>query len=252
MHTDESSQAIQSPIVVGIASLIPGLGFWLLGQRNRAIVTVTVVVGLGVLSILFREQPVSVLMAGTSGLAWLAQIIFSVQVATGLYHRSLGKMAPPREVNTRLFRRPSSLLSRHEANVLLGRNIAFQQLAPGERLLKAAIARTRIPFGWLLLAGPASFFAQSWYCLAMTQNGLILVQLDFLWKPLGLERLAFGEIEEARFELGWQTDRLRLRFSDGEKLDFEVVHVFREEVQAMASVFNRNLEQHRSQTEDAG
>lgn len=86
----------------------------------------------------------------------------------------------------------------------------------------------------------------------MTQNGLILVQLDFLWKPLGLERLAFGEIEEARFELGWQTDRLRLRFSDGEKLDFEVVHVFREEVQAMASVFNRNLEQHRSQTEDAG
>lgn len=128
MHTDESSQAIQSPIVVGIASLIPGLGFWLLGQRNRAIVTVTVVVGLGVLSILFREQPVSVLMAGTSGLAWLAQIIFSVQVATGLYHRSLGKTAPPREVNTRLFRRPSSLLSRHEANVLLGRNIAFQQL----------------------------------------------------------------------------------------------------------------------------
>jgi hypothetical protein len=224
-----------SPLTIGFASIIPGLGFWLLGQRKRSIIIGLIVFGLLYMSL----QPTGQCCIQFLILTWLAQLIFAVQIARTNQKQLRGEIQAPQPAPQ--FRKPATKLSGDQAREYYSREIARGQLQNDERIIKTFLGKKHASSGMIALTGPAAFFAASFYCVALTQSTLLLIELDFLMKPLSVKRIPFSNIVKAHFKTGWlNTDRIAFDFGDEKVLDLDVGHSFRKQAQATASVFDKS------------
>ena len=227
-----------SPLTIGFASIIPGLGFWLLGQRQRSMIVGLIVFGFLSVSFLFLGKPIGQLSAQVFQLAWLAQLVFAVQIARANQRQLKGETQAAQPVPQ--FRKPATKLSGSQASEYLSREIARGQLQSGERIIKTFIGKKHVSPGQSALGASSTHFAASWYCVALTQSMLTLIELDFLWKPLDVKRVPFSDVVKAHLQTGWlNTDKIILYFGDGTVLELDITRSFRKQAQAIVSIFDK-------------
>ena len=68
---------MNSVLTIGVASIMPGLGFWLLGQRQRAVIIGLVVLSLFVVFLIVPSRLTWLVFLG----AWVSQIYYAIDTA---------------------------------------------------------------------------------------------------------------------------------------------------------------------------
>lgn len=230
--------ATHSTFIVGIASIIPGLGFWLLGQRRFAVILGSIIIGLFAVSVLFFGKPIGQFAAQLFLLSWPAQSVVSIH--TALFNKRLQKGEIQAAQPMTGFRKSKVKVPITNASEYVSREIAKSQLQGEERIIKTLIAKQHISSGMSFLLGPAAYFSSSWYNITLTQSNLLLIELTNNWKPLGIIRIPLSEKIQIRYKQGLLNyDMLNINYDQGKELNLYVSRSDRKQAQAIISVFNK-------------
>ncbi len=114
-----------------------------------------------------------------------------------------------------------------ESPAELGRRLAAPFLHSGERLDHALVGKKILPqkpARGILSQLPV--ISEEWYCLAMTQEQVILIELDPFWNP-GKARRILNQDISFRWEPGEVTDLVTLSVTGEEPLELDVEKAFR-------------------------
>ena len=84
---------MQSPYVVGFLSIIPGLGFFVLGQYRKGLITISIIVGLILVALFVPSRLIAQLSFEFAILTWVGQIIYSAQSAKVFIKLESGEIA---------------------------------------------------------------------------------------------------------------------------------------------------------------
>ena len=220
-------------MLVGFASVIPGLGFWLLRQYWRslgAFVLTVVSLGAAMSASLYLSESVSRSIWYVTFMIWAGQIYFSVDTADLLNKQSAKNVKHTVNVNLQGL----SKSERFEQNVL---EAVKKQLESSEKL-QAAI------FGFNFVDkkdGVIMLFPIRPLYLALTDTDLVIIKTDFLGVPMILERSKKNQIKSFDFKQGFINDTLRSCYiKDGQTnyLEIKVSFRLREQIKSIISLTN--------------
>jgi hypothetical protein len=211
------------PIFVGIASLVPGLGYILLGEVRKAFY---VWLGMLTCALVYLFSPFEFLwdVAAIAFLGiWFVQLVWASREAGLMRRIASGQAAPARES---LAAAPPSGLSRKERYAFELREMIKAQVGLGETVgpVVSVMDRSR-----------ASIYTGS-YTLGVLDSGLVIVEMSMSIKPKSVDRIGRERINRVEFKKGMLTDRLRIRLSDRKRpVQFFAQRAFREHMQVVAS-----------------
>jgi len=223
---------MRRPQIIAVASIIPGLGFWLLGQHRRA-AQAFIITLLGAVVAYAVHQATSIPLLQAVGLSvffflWYIQGLWATNSARLL--NKLQENPARRAKETNMEDVPASPFSQGEARLERVEEIAIQQLEPDEDLLavvevggteveETSRARIEHPF-------------QSYY-LALTEADLLIMEADWSGVPITVDRIPRGQIEEFHYFPGRTQGRLTLKISGKEQVEYQVGRAFLEETQRL-------------------
>lgn len=215
------------PLVIAVVSIVPGLGFWLIGQRRRAVLAAAVVV-VPLIIIFSPWETVARASRSIAFVAWIAQMYIAADTAK-LLNQSARE--PDKAANKyRPSSQPPHGIAKNERVIWSIREIAQQQLKENEQLVAAVM-------GIYLLERKkgiiVQFPARTRY-VALTNDHLILIEPDLLGSPLVVERIPRERVRNARFKKGIITDRLQLDLLDSQ-IDMKVPYYLREQTQVLVA-----------------
>ena len=195
---------MNSPILVSIASIIPGLGLLLLGERRQAIFTAILVIGLLFVTLISPWKTISLVSVNLLFLFWL------FQGANACYDARLQKLIKkgsiqPAKSDTHFPPYPSGM-SRTERGIFRAKRIIRHQLTSSEYVKEA------------VFADQTSFFrgicqSQHFY-VGLSKNALIIVIRSFWGKPMGLVEIKFDHVEDIKVKYGLVYDYLNLSLTE--------------------------------------
>jgi hypothetical protein len=216
---------VNHPIVIGIASLIPGLGYLMLGKVRKA---VYVWLALLCAALVYVFSPFDFLweIAAITFLGiWFAQIVWASRDAALEKRIASGQVSPARETLGPASAPPLGL-SRKEKQAFQMRETVKSQIGMGENLGPVVTVMDR---------AQASIYTRMFY-LGVVDTGVVVVELSMGGKPKGVQRIERVKVTGVEFKKGMLTDRLRLHHSDQKKpTTFYSQRPFREQMQAFAS-----------------
>ncbi|HEV8378809.1 MAG TPA: hypothetical protein VGP99_08155, partial [Tepidisphaeraceae bacterium] len=126
---------MSSPIVIGLASIIPGLGFALLGKLRWSANAFFLVVGLFAAGLFVPSQFWGELCLRLAVAAWIGQIYYAVRWTSTKAKQESGEIVAPRE--TGIISEAPAGSSRGERLAHKSAELIRQQLQPGEHLKDA-------------------------------------------------------------------------------------------------------------------
>ena len=130
----------KSPIIIGIASILPGLGFWILGKKRLAVTAAVVVIGSYVIYVIAPWEFVYALSCNIAIIGWFLQIVYAVYEARTISKVESGKMEAARP-SERKIEIPLDIPAR-EKLPYKAKEIIREQLDPGEIIQDAVMAYT--------------------------------------------------------------------------------------------------------------
>jgi len=214
---------VNHPVVIGIASLVPGLGYLILGELRKA---VYVWLGMLTCALVYFFSPFEFLwdLAAIAFLGiWFVQLVWASREAGLMRRIATGQAAPARETQAAA---PPSGLSRKERHAFELREMVKAQVGLGENVGPVVSVMDR---------SQASIYTGS-YALGVVDSGLVIVEMSMSNKPKSVERIGRERISRVEFKKGALTDRLRIRVSDRKRpIQFFAQRTFREHTQAVAS-----------------
>ena len=223
-----------SPKIIGIASIIPGLGFWLLGQYRRSIgafiLTIFFLITAITLS-LYLRGPISNNFWYIVIMVWVGQIYFSVDTAKFLKKHSTKNRQI--EISNQ---QGMTKNERFSNNVWL---TVKQQLSTKEHL-NAAI------FGFYFVKrndGIKAQFPVRPIYLAITDISLLIIETDFLSYPMTPARIDKLQIKSIVLRKGLLNDTLLLCYQTIEEtncLEIKVSFRLREQTKLLALLASTN------------
>jgi hypothetical protein len=216
---------LNHPIIVGIASLVPGLGYLMLGKLRSA-----VYVWLAMLSaaLVYLFSPIDFLwdVAAIAFLGiWFVQLVWASREAALERRIASGQVAPAREAMAPVATPPPGL-SRKEKHAFQIRETVKAQIGLGENLGPVVTVMDR---------SRASIYTSMFY-LGVVDSGLVVVLLSMGSTPKSVQRIERGKLAGFEFKKGMLTDRIRVRISGQKRpTTFYSQRPFREQMQALAS-----------------
>jgi hypothetical protein len=220
------------PWVISISSIVPGLGFLLLGQRRRAVQALASVLAAGLVSYGFSRiaptQPLRELSWSVLYITWFVQIFNSLSTARLIQMKGENPAAAPVETNPVL---ESKNLSGKERHVEKVKAYVMQQLTPEEHLVNAIEAN--LPYWEEKSWGRVENFIHPCY-LAITQDSLLVIEVDFEGVPMTVERIPRDHVENVEYKPGLLNDTIILTIRDKGDVKVKVVAPFREQAGDMA------------------
>lgn len=222
---------MQSPFAVGVLSIIPGLGFFVLGQPKRGFGVIGIIVGLFIFGLFVPNKLLSQISLQLFFLAWIGQIYYAVQTANLIKKQESGEIVAPREA-TPIAPAPQGL-SANEKLAYKMREIVRQQLNPGEHLVGAILAQTMPSMGAHILIGAVAAFSMRAYYIGLTENALIMIEQDFMGKPADVKRISLTDIKSSKLKKGWLTDSLVLGFGKKKSMELRITFRLREQTQVI-------------------
>ena len=121
---------------------------------------------------------------------------------------------------------------------IYAKRIALPNLSSGERLIKCFIGKEHVQEVKKVIFGPIPELIGFWYCLALTQTGVVLMKLDALMKCADTLRIPFEDIQMVQIKNGLTRDRFIMNFANHNPLDLDVVIAYRDQTRAVLYVLN--------------
>jgi hypothetical protein len=220
---------------IGAASLIPGLGFWLINDRDRAVQWGALIFGLIGVSLIFPAGSLTGLTFTIAYVLWLIQIGLAVRAAKTSVHPPSAPMDPSDNVTGASYYERD--LAEDNAARQMAREVARAQLDPGERLIKALVGKNISEAGdETSQEDPSLAFLSPWYCVALTQVNLVIIALDNLWKPVDVTRGSFRGGVKTTYQKGWLSDEVTIAVPGAAELNLEVSDRYRKELLVIIEV----------------
>ena len=225
---------MQSPKKIGFLSIIPGLGFFQLGQIKRAFISFGIVLGsiiIAVFSVFTTYDFLCGPFIQISFIAWIAQIYFAVQTANALDKQLSGETSAMREI---ISPEPPPNLSLSERLIFKIYETVKQQINLGEHLTHAIIAQYMPTFGSHFWLGPFAFLKMRTYHIGLlAETSIIVIEHDFNGKPANVKRIELGKMKSSRYKKGLLMDKIFLDLGDEKLLPLRVSFRLRENTQAI-------------------
>lgn len=222
---------MKHPVLIGILSIMPGLGYLVLGKLTKAIYVWT---GMVVSFFIFLFSPYDWL-ADIAFFAiiivWFYQIAWAYREARESSRLEKGEVIEAKDVT--LSPSPDGL-SRREKQIFKMRETIRAQLAPGQQVGPVM----------LVTDNARSSSGTAWYYLGVINTGLMLVKLSMRNKPKLVETISFTEIDSVEFKepkLSF-SDEMRFYIHDQKKpLRFFSARQFREQARQIASAVSQAI-----------
>lgn len=223
--------------IIGLLSIIPGLGFFLLGKILQGFVVLFLTGGLLTVGLFSTGNNFSITVITLAFIAWVTQGYFAVLLARSRARTEAGLNLPVREVS---IAPPEPDASREEKHLYKVRKTMMELLPQGEDL------RVSIE-GWIgsapflrrlidtLFAGPS---VPSLVYLGVTDQDLIYVKTDGLGKPSELQRVPISQVTLAAIKEGMLSDWMDIQFNETAPLKIEVVRSSREEARQLTGILS--------------
>lgn len=231
-------KSLPYPLQIGAASIVPGLGLWLIDERDRAVQWGAIIVGLIGISLLLPPGAASGLTFTLAYILWLFQIGLAVRSARLAEEAPVRpEVSKEREAGVSYYQRD---LAEDQAARQAARNLASGQLEPKERLIKALVGKNMSADAESAPEGsPGLTFRAPWYCVGLTQQNLVIIALDQRWKPIDVTRGDFRGGLETDYKMGWLSDELTIVVPGAEALTLEVSDRYRKQTRALIEVVTR-------------
>jgi len=209
-----------TPTLIGIASVIPGLGLWLLGKRKQAIITVLLMFSLIFLFLFSPWEILYTISCNTAVFLWGAQIAYAIYEARLQDKIATGKAIAAKETVPVDY--IPAHIPRREKIVYKAKEMLRQQINAGEYLEAGIFAQSMSVWGGI------STYKQ--YYIGLLSDRLIFAGLDFIGKPANIQYIAFDDIKNLRIKQGWLTDNFILSLKNQETIKLKVPRNFRKEI----------------------
>jgi hypothetical protein len=198
---------MRSPVVVQIASIIPGLGLWIVGKRREAVIVALLFSACVVFFLFSPWDTISQLAFFAGIMLWAVQIGVAYYEAMILKKIAKENYQRAREVGT--IGAPPPHLNRTEKMDHKWSEMLSRQLQPGERLLTHIYGRQVGLF--------QTWSSTSFYRVALLEDKIMLMILSIFNKPAIFRKIAFDGIETLELQKGLVSDTLKIKVK-GEKL----------------------------------
>ena len=219
-----------SPILIGLISLIPGFGFFVLKQPRRGWGVLGILFSLLIIFLFIPNDFIAQLSFQISILVYLGQIYLASQSARLLKRQQAGEITKPRESSKIT---PPPGLSFKERNIYRLRETVRQQLNPGENLLEAVIAQSGGQVGTYALYGAFSAFRMSQYYVGLTDDSLILIEQDNFGNLADIKRIPVSDIKSSKLNKRILYDDLMLDLGEKNKIKLQVTSGLRNHTKAI-------------------
>jgi hypothetical protein len=226
------------PWLVGLVSIIPGFGFWLIHQRRRALGAMILVVGFFVIYYLAAHfswwQPLIQFFRYVVFTLWIGQMVFAADTARLINERAKKPSKAVRKPGWENTTPPG--LNRRQRFIYRTRILVNQQLGNGEKLIAAVM-------GTYLAErkdGVSIQFPMRTRYVGLTEKTLFLIELDLLGDPMLVERLPLERVKNAGFKQGILTDALRIELNEDKIIEMKVPFQLRGETLIMAKELIKN------------
>lgn len=206
---------MKSPLVVGLASIVPGMGLLIVGKHKHAIVSAALFSGTMFVFLLSTGEVLRTLSYFAVILIWFMQGSYAIAearvagaIAAGEAERARkGKPIPSAPSN----------LNHIEKELFKAGEIIKQQLKQGEAVKVAVPA-----FSVSLLRGTSASSH-----IGLLKKGLIIVSNDFWGKPASVRRFPADRKGKVKFKTGLLQDRLEFAVEGKKPIKLQVPRSFR-------------------------
>jgi len=218
-------------MIVGFASIVPGLGFFVLRRYRTSVYVFLSVMFLFLLSVFgpwegLRELCLVILFG-----LWIIQIYIAIKYANMEKSQDDGKSIAPIEYDEKI-KIPSNI-PRSERMSYKARESVKRQLAMGENVI-AGIYANRGRY--------------SHYHLGLTENDFLIVEINFGEKPIDVKRIPISEITLFEKKSGLLADTLKITREGVKTRKYEVHMLQRDEFEKMADKVNEKILENLSET----
>ena len=222
--------------IVAIASLVPGLGFALQGNYKQAALSFLVIAGLLAVFLYAQLDYVAQFSCTLLGLVWIGQGYLAFDIARRDRRIQRGETAAPRQVMP-LSSVPPDLPRSMRLSYRV-RQTLEQQALPGEHLREVVYGTAMPTTKSHILFGAAAFYGVEQYYVGLSDDGLLLLHLDFWGKPAEVTRISKAQIKDVAFKKSLLSGRLDLQAEGVPPLRLTVPRVQREAAQAIAGALS--------------
>jgi hypothetical protein len=232
------SADLKKPWVIGLLSIIPGLGMIVLGEVRKGIVAF-IVTTIPFLAMLIPSETVAVTGFSIGIIAWGVQMSYAVTLARQQELNQSGTALPVREET---LTPPTSGASAEQIELDKLRRTVKQYLQPDE-YVKVALPGTlnMQPLGstllklFLALFGgfPSNDKAKQIY-FALTEDDFVLIEPERSGKPADLQRIPLNHVSLVDFIQGALTDTVVIDTGKSEPLRISVRSTLRQGTQQLA------------------
>jgi hypothetical protein len=236
---------MKKPWVIGLLSIVPGLGFLVLGELGKGIGAL--VLTLLPLSCLFvPSETIAAIGLGVSVIPWTLQGIYAVIHAERQAQVENGTALPERPVSIAPLPPGASSFEKslHKARKIVmpllerGENLIFAM--PAASLARADGSLSREILLTLLTGGPSSEVTGVLY-LGITEQDLVLVMLEgTASKPSELQRIPRSLISSVQHRQSLLDDNLTIFMEEGEPLRLRALRHVRPATQRLVSLLSNH------------
>lgn len=227
---------MQSPVIVGLVSIIPGLGFVVLEKTMRGISVFVFIVGLLIVAMITPNKALSSFSFQFSLFLWMLQIFYAVRDAKHLAREKSGEIVVPKA--TKRVETPRGL-KRSERVATKIRETVLQHLNPNEELIEAIIVQSIPSKKARIFGGVLSMLSIRQFFLALINDGVVVIELDYLGKPASISRYPTYSIRVTQYKKGWLMDKFTLAIEEEKPINVEVTVRDREQTELILSVLER-------------
>jgi len=227
---------MKKPWVVGVLSIIPGLGFWVLGKIRPGFIVSIITSGFGILGYLTSPwENLSITFYTLALIAWVSQGYYAILLAQSKARSKAGLDLPVRQVSIAPPPQDASLGEKH---LHKARQTVMELLQPNENLKIAIEGRTgTTSFLRTLLLGPSLNIRVVY--LGVTEHQLIFVNTDKIGKPSELQRIPFSQVTWATSKESQLTDWIDIQIGETNHLKIEVPRSSRNATQQILAVLSK-------------
>ena len=134
---------MKSPTIIGLASIVPGLGLWIVGRRRHAVLAALAVIGTGLVALFSPWETLSTVSCYAAFLIWVLQSYYAVSEARLAAQVASGQVEKAR--NSEDIEPPPLHLNRFDKLAHKARELIRQQVDPNE-FVKVAVPAYSMSF----------------------------------------------------------------------------------------------------------
>ena len=210
---------MRSPFLIGLISIIPGLGFFILGKPRRGFWVLGILFTLLIIFLFIPGDFISQVSFQFILLVWVGQIVLAAQSARLEKRQKAGEITQPREKETIV---PPSGLSFKERGDYKIRETVRQQLNPGENLQEAIFVQSGGGVGTYALYGALSALKMRQYYVGLTEESIIMIEQDNFGNHADIKRIPLSDIHSIKLNKRILYDDLMLDLGEKNLLKLQI------------------------------